>query len=144
MKKIVLMLVLLIFTSNAFAQKYSEEKLRERLSHFQNMQKKGKGLVIGGVILNLIGVPLYINGLNELSKHSENDIDPESVNGASIVKTFGGMVAMAVGQVAIAGGITFWAFSSSRIRTYKKLLGTKETKLGLCVDFKGVGLQLNF
>ncbi len=142
MKRFILPIIIFIFAGNLCAQKYSEEKLRERLVHFQKMQKTGKTFVIGGVVLNLVGIPLYISALNDFSDDSGNDVDPESVAAGSLFKAFGGIVAMAVGQVALAGGITFWAFGSSRVKAYQKLLGNKEFKIN--VDQKGIGLQLNF
>ena len=142
MKRIVLLIIIFVFVSNLFAQKYSEEKLRVRLGHFQKMQKTGKKFVVGGVVLNLVGIPLYVSALNDFSKDANNDVDPESVAASSVFKAFGGVVAMAVGQVAITGGIVLWAFGSSRVKIYKKLLGNKELKIN--GDQKGIGLQLNF
>jgi len=142
MRRIVLPIIIFIFVGNLFAQKYSEEELRVRLGHFQNMQKTGKKIVVGGVVLNLVGIPLYVSALNDFSKHANTDVDPESVAASSVFKAFGGVIAMAVGQVAITGGIVFWAFGSSRVKTYQKLLRNKEIKIK--VDHKGIGLQLNF
>lgn len=141
MKRIIL-LTLVVFAGNLFAQKYSDQKLHERLVHFQKMQNTGKKMVIGGVVLHLVGIPLYVSALSDLSKNSGKDADPEYIGAGSVFKAFGGVVAMAVGQLALAGGITFWAFGSSRIKTYHKLLEKNELKLN--VDQKGIGLQLSF
>ena len=144
MKKLIVLITLLIAVSTAFSQDYSEEELRTKLRSSLKMKGTGQGLVVGGVILNVIGIPLYIMGVDEAGVY-EYDSDGSRTNETDgLGKMLGGLALMVLGDIALAGGITFWIIGGARSNRYNRLIEESGYGLSLSTSSRGIGLQLNF
>lgn len=144
MKKLVVIITLLVAVSTAFSQDYSEEELRTKLRSSLKMKHTGQGLVIGGAILNVIGIPLYIMGVNEADVYEYDSYGNQTNDGDGLGKMLGGLALMVVGDIALAGGITFWIIGGARSNRYNRLIDESGYGLSLKAGNRGIGLQLNF
>ncbi len=137
MKQIRLILLFLIFPLLLFAQQNTMEYNQMRYEHFSKMKTTGTILIVGGVALNAVGIPMYIKGLKGSSDTSYFD---------DLGKAMGGIVFMALGDVALGGGITLVAIGNSKAKQYKDLMQIQNEKkqLSLHSTAQGLTLRLTF
>lgn len=103
------------------------------------MRSKGVALIITGVALNAVGIPLYINGLKD-SQYSDDWNDAANEVG----KILGGIALIAVGELAIGGGITLIVIGKNKANQYKQLMQTEQKELSLNMTEQGLTLRINF
>jgi len=146
MKRLIVLITLAIAFSTAFSQDYSEEELRTKLRSSLKMKSTGQGLVVGGVIFNVIGIPLYIMGVDEAGVYEYDSYGNRTNETDGLGKMLGGLALMVVGDIALAGGITFWIIGGARSNRYKRLLDDPDSyySLVLKTNNRGIGFQLNF
>jgi hypothetical protein len=147
MKKIIVLLVVLMFSTVCFSQEYTQEKLSAKLKSAMSMRNTGKGLTGAGIGLNVIGLVVYMVGINKMAESTNDDYyssydNNDSDDGVGMV--LGGAVLMIAGDVMMAVGIPLWIVGGVRSGRYQRLLNQNKTSLNLNFDQKGIGLQLHF
>ncbi len=101
------------------------------------MKTTGQGLSVGGAILTVAGIAVYVSGLNEI------DLDNTGEDkGAG--KVLGGFVLMVAGEAALATGITLWIVGGIKSGRYQRLMKKGDKKLSLGFTKDGIGLQFHF
>ena len=138
MKKILAIFISLLCMTTLFAQEYSEEELRTKLHRSLKIKHTGQGLVIAGVVIDIVGYGLMRKGAD----------DGPSVGSKSgeeaFALFFGGMLVVVVGQVAIGIGIPFWIVGGRRSNQYNRLLKNYDNELSLKITNRGLGLHYSF
>lgn len=139
MKKFKLAFTLLLIPALLLAQENTFEFNQSRFNHYKKMKTTGVALIITGVALNAVGIPLYINGL----KDSEQSSDfPEAAG--EFGKTIGGIALIALGEVALAGGITLVVIGNKKAKQYEQLIKNEQKELSLNMTEQGLTLRFNF
>jgi len=138
MKKLVVVFIAMFCMTSLFAQKYSEYELRTKLRSSLKKKHVGQTLVIGGGILNVIGLGIWSSV--EEGKHSFGSPQMEE----NFSKILGGTLLLIVGQVGLGVGIPLWITGGRRYNQYNRLLKKYDKNLSLKITNRGLGLHYNF
>ncbi len=138
MKKTILIVLIVSAVFSLYAQeRNTKEYYESRLRTFMKMKSTGTTLIISGIILNAIGIPLIISGIECLDYYDEN-------YDADFARYMAGVMLTGAGEVMLAGGITLFSIGKSKVRRYEALLHGMDKELSLGWTKKGLTLQFRF
>ncbi len=119
-------LIILFSSSCAFSEEYSRAELKNKLDGFSRMYSAGTGMLIGGIVLDVIGPTLLINGISVFAKYMDN-LDSDSTYDEfefpdGLGQIYAGAICLGFGVPLTIAGSVLKSIGGSKSREYRSRL----------------------
>lgn len=129
------MITLISNHSAVFADEYTQEELQNKISGYSRMRRAGKGLLIGGIILDIAGPVALITGVMKIVDYDYSNNKGVLPDGLGLM--YAGAIGLGFGVTMTAGGIVLSVIGNNKVKEYRN-------RLEISYSINSVNLTITF
>lgn len=130
MNKIIPIIILLLITTDGYAQNHTLNELENNLIHYEKLKTNGKKITVAGIVTASLGAAIFLNGMFNF-----NDSSTQVGNGILIMQT---------GNILMSVGIPLWANGTGQVNRYNRKIRDYNKKISINLTNSGGFLTYHF